>query len=141
MLLEHYSDEDRIDRLIRMVSVTWLEPTPEESGTYFRDHSQPWENCQPYALSGGTERFFAQYWGPGPEWLYVWTPDGWLSSAGMPGAPPDCYYADTRTLPDVNDPEWREWLGRTREFQRPQPLHSLVIAYRAQQPGSRKESP
>ena len=141
MLLEHYSDEDRIDRLIRMGSVTWLEPTPEESGTYLRDHGQPWENCRPYAFRGGTDRFFTQYCGPGPEWLYVWTPDGWLSGAGMPGAPPDCYYTDTHTVPDVNDPEWREWLRRTREFQRPQPLHSLIITYRAQQPGSREESP
>ena len=85
-LLQHYSDEQRVDRLIILGSVTWLEPTPEESISYFRDHAQPWENCQPYAFSGGTDRFFAHYWGPGPEWLYVWTPDGWLSSAGNAGS-------------------------------------------------------
>ena len=54
----------------------------------------------------------------------------------MPGAPPDCYYADTRTLPDVNDPEWREWLRRTREFQKPEPLHSLIHDYLERQRGS-----
>ena len=48
-------------------------PTPGNSITYFRHYNQPWERCRPYAFRGGTERFFARYWGPGPEWLYVWT--------------------------------------------------------------------
>ena len=136
MLLDHYADEDRIDRFIRMGSVTWPEPAPEESDTYFRDCGQPWENCRPHAFSSGTERFFSRYWGPSPEWLYVWTPNGWLASPGMPGAPPDCYYTDTRTVPDVNDPEWLEWPRKTGEFQRPQSLHSLICDYLEQQRGS-----
>ena len=105
MLLEHYSDAELIDQLIRLGAITRLEPTPEASVTYFRDLNVPWEHCQPYAFTGGTEGFFAEYWSPGPEWLYVWTPDGWLDSPAMPGAPPEGYYADTRTLPDENDPE------------------------------------
>ncbi|MDE2813117.1 MAG: hypothetical protein OXM01_08840 [Gemmatimonadota bacterium] len=78
-LLEHYSEEGRVDRLIRLGSVTWLEARPEDSITYFRDHAQPWENCRPHEFGGGTERFFARYWGVGPEWLYICTPDGWLA--------------------------------------------------------------
>ena len=137
MLLERYSDAELIDQLIRVGAIARLGPTPKETVTYFRDHNAPWEHCQPYGFSGGTERFFAEYWSPGPEWLYVWTPDGWLASPAMPGAPPECYYANSRTPPD-SDPEWREWLRRTREFQRPQPLHFLIDAYRAQLPGSGK---
>ena len=58
----------------------------------------------------------------------------------MPGAPPESYRADSEALREVN-PEWQEWLRRTREFQRPQSLHSLIDAYRAQLPGSGEESP
>ena len=94
-----------------------------------------WEICQPRAFEGGTEGFFARYWDVGPEWLYAWTPDGWLASPATPGAPPECYYANSRTPPD-SDPKWQEWLRRTREFQRPQSLHSLIDAYRAQLPSS-----
>ncbi len=140
MLLERYSDEESIDRLIGSGAIARLAPTPENSITYFRHYNQPWERCRPYAFRGGTDRFFANYWSPGPEWLYVWTPDGWLASAAMPGAPPESYYAASEALRD-GDPEWREWLRQTREFQRPQPLHSLIDAYRAQQPGSGEESP
>ena len=135
MLRDHYSDEKLIDRLIGSGSIARLAPTPGNSITYFRDNAQPWENCRPYTFGGGTERFFARYWGVGPEWLYAWTPDGWLASGAMPGAPPESIHADTEALRD-GDPEWREWLRRTREFQRPQPLHSLIDAYRARQPGS-----
>ena len=135
MLLEHYSDAEPIDRLIGSGSIARLAPTPVNSITYFRHYHQPWERCRPYGFPGGTDWFFANYWSPGPEWLYVWTPDGWLACKAMPGAPPDCYYADSRTLRNA-DPEWQEWLRRTREFQRPQPLYSLIEAYSAQQPGS-----
>ena len=128
-LLRHYSEEQTINQLIRQGSVAWLETTPEESITYFRHRRQPWQYCQPYPFRGGTEWFFANYWSPAPEWLYVWTPDGWLASAAMPGAPPQSYYADSRALRSA-DPQWREWRRRTREFQRPQSLHSLIAAYR-----------
>ena len=87
-LLQHYSDEESIDRLVILGSVTWLEARPEDSITYFRDNAQPWENCRPYTFGGGTERFFARYWGVGPEWLYVWTPDGWLGCKACRGRRP-----------------------------------------------------
>ena len=134
-LLQHYSEEERIDRLIGRGYVTWLKPIPEASVTYHGDYGYSWEICQPRTFRGGTEEFFARYWDVGPEWLYAWTPDGWLASAAMPGAPPESYHADSEALRD-DDPEWREWLRLTREFQRPQPLHSLVRDYRAQHLGS-----
>ena len=134
-LLRYYSEAEPIHRLIRLGAIVRLEPAPEESITYFRDRRKPWRHCQPYRFRGGTQWFFANYWSPAPEWLYVWTPDGWLGSPAMPGPPPQSYYADSRALRRA-DPQWREWLRRTREFQRPQPLYSLIRAYRAQQPGS-----
>ena len=134
-LLRQYSEEQTINQLIRLGSVAWLETSPEESITYFHHRREPWRHCRPYEFHGGTQWFFANYWSPAPEWLYVWTPDGWLGSPAMPGAPPESYYADSRALRNP-DPQWREWRRRTREFQIPQPLHSLIRAYRAQQPGS-----
>ena len=134
-LLRHYSDPEPIHRLIRLGAVARLEPAPEDSITYFHHRREPWRYCQPYPFQGGTQWFFANYWSPAPEWLYVWTPDGWLGSAAMPGPPPQSYYADSRELRSA-DPAWREWLRQTREFQMPQPLHSVISGYRAQQPGS-----
>ncbi len=114
-LLQHYSDERTIHQLIGLGSVAWLETTPEETITYFCHRRQLWMNCQPYAFGGGTERFFADYWSPSPEWLYVWTPDGWLGNAAMPGAPPQSYYQGSPESYNP-DPQWREWLRKTREF-------------------------
>ena len=71
-LLQHYSEEERIDRLISRGYVTWLKPTPEASVTYHSDYGYSWEICQPDTFSGGTEAFFARYWGVGAEWLYAW---------------------------------------------------------------------
>ena len=129
-LLQHYLDEASVDRLIRKGSIVPLEPAPEGSTVFVRDYGQTWEIRLPHAFSGGTEGFFARYWGVGPQWLYAWTPDGWLASPAMPGAPPESYHADWEALWDA-DPLWREWLRRTREFQRPQPLHSLIRDHRA----------
>ena len=134
-LLRRYSDAEPIVRLMLLGAIVQLEPTPEESITYYRHRGEPWRHCRPYDFQGGTRWFFANYWSPAPRWLYVWTPDGWLASAAMPGAPPTSYYAESRELRGV-DPTWREWLRRTREFQMPQPLHSLIRDYRAQHPGS-----
>ena len=100
-----------------------------------RDYGYSWEICRPRGFQGGTEGFFARYWDVGPEWLYAWTPDGWLGCEAMPGAPPESYRADSEALREV-DPQWQDWLRRTREFQRPQSLHSLIDAYRAQELGS-----
>lgn len=71
-LLGSYSDESPIDRFIALGSIGWLETEPEESEAYHRDRGYHWEHCQPYSFKGGTEAFFGEYWGPGPEWLYVW---------------------------------------------------------------------
>ena len=69
--LQHYSNAKPIHRLIRLGAIARLEPSPEASITYSHHRRRPWLNCQPYAFRGGTERFFADYWSPGAEWLYV----------------------------------------------------------------------
>ena len=67
MLLQHYSEEESIDRLIGSGAITRLAPTPENSITHFRHYNQLWERCRPCAFRGGTARFFANYWSTGPE--------------------------------------------------------------------------
>ena len=133
--MEHYLDEASVDRLILKGSVIPLEPPPEDSLVYVRDYGKTWEIRPPHVFYSGIEGFFARYWGVGPEWLYAWTPDGWLTGKAMPGAPPESHQADSEALRDACS-EWREWLRKMREFQRPQSLHSLIDAYRAQLPNS-----
>ena len=76
-LLGRYSEEPLIDELIALGSIAWLYAEPKECEAHHRDRGNPWEHCQPHSFTGGTEAFFGEYWGRGPEWLYVWTPDGW----------------------------------------------------------------
>ena len=135
MLRDHYSDEKPIDRLIRF-------GIHSAAGTHAGefDHLLPRQRSALGELPTLHVRqrhrtVLSPLLRSGPEWLYARTPDGWLASGAMPGAPPESFHADTEALRD-GDPEWREWLRRTREFQRPQPLHSLIDACRAQQPGS-----
>ena len=94
ILLNHYSEEASIDRLIELGAVVWLGSSPEECVSYHRYYGYDWQGCRPYEFDGGTERFFAIYWNAMAEWLYVWTPDGWLASPAMPGAPPEIFRGD-----------------------------------------------
>ena len=125
-LLGHYSEESLIDELIALGSVAWLEAEPKECEAYHRDRSYSWEHCQPLTFKGGTEAFFGEYWGPGPEWLYVWTPDGWLASPAMAGMPPQSYFEGGGNL---SDPSWSDWISQTREAQRARPLYSVVADF------------
>ena len=125
-LLGRYSDESLIDGLIALGSIVWLEAEPKECEAYHRDRGYPWEQCQPLTFQGGTEAFFSEYWGPGPEWLYVWSPDGWLASPAMAGQPPQSYFEDRGSLAD---PSWTEWINRTRQAQRARPLYSAVADF------------
>ena len=125
-LLGHCSDEPLIEELIALGSIAWLEAKSKECEAYHRDRGYPWEHCQPHSFTGGTEAFFSEYWGPGPEWLYVWTPDGWLASPAMAGKPPQSYFGDGGSL---SDPSWNEWISQTREAQRARALYSVVADF------------
>ena len=130
VLLNHYSEEASIARLVELGSVTWLHATPEQCISYHRHYRYDWEVCRPYEFEGGTERFFQIYWNAMAEWLYVWTPDGWLASPAMPGAPPDIFHETPRVKERLDaDPEWQEWLRRTQEVQQAQPLSALIKSY------------
>ena len=127
VLLEHYSEPDSIDRLIERGSIAWLAETPEQSVSYHRGYGFCWPRCRPFEFEGGTDQFFRIYWNAMAEWLYVWTPDGWLASPAMPGAPPPSYFERPLVKERMDaDPEWQEWLRLTRECQRPLPLQRLI---------------
>ena len=70
--------------------------------------------------------FFGEYWGPGSEWLYVWTPNGWLASPAMAEMPPQSYFDDGG---NPSDSSWTEWISQTREAQRARPLYSVVAGF------------
>ena len=125
-LLGRYSDEPLIDELIALGSIVRLEAEPKECEAHHRDRDYPWEHCQPHSFKGGTEAFFSEYWGPGPEWLYVWTPDGWLPSPAKEGKPPQRCFEDGGNL---DDPSWIEWISQTRLAQRARPLHTVLADF------------
>ena len=131
VLLGCYSEPDRIDRLIEMGSIAWLAETPEQSISYHRGFNFCWQGCRPFEFDRGTDGFFGIYWNALADWLYIWTPDGWLGSPAMPGDPPEIFWERPLVKARLDaDPEWREWLRRTREFQRPQPLQYLITSAR-----------
>ena len=60
---------------------------------------------------------------PGSEWLYCWTPDGWLAAPGRLGWPPVCWFNSTES---ENDPEWTAWLESTAKVQSPEALNQAI---------------
>ena len=86
----------------------------------------------PYLKSGEITPYI-----PGPEWLYAWTPDGWLA-AKVNAQPPANYQLNAVRLEprqfedwfDNNqETEWIEWRRQAREDQRPQPLATIIGRY------------
>lgn len=137
ILLEHYQDPDLVDAMIGLGTMDSLGPTLGESLYGNRDNGEDWDYCRPATFKGGTDLFFGTPYIPGPEWLYCWTPDGWLaSSAHM--RPPDDWIPNLAVMsPDEyqewfdhnDDPAWVRWRQEAREHQRPQPLVTVIQRY------------
>lgn len=137
MLLENYQDGSVIDALIAKGSISHLSETIAETEFYYGEHEQDWNMCSPALLEGGTERFFGTAYMPGPEWLYAWTPDGWLA-AEVQSSPPHDWINNLGTMsPEAyqdwfdhnQQPEWVAWRAKAMEKQRPQPLNTVIEQY------------
>ena len=137
MLLRHYQDPADIDALIAKGAIPRLFATPDTTGSYHQLYNHPWEQCQPVAIQHGTDELFGYPYLPGPDWLYAWTPDGWLA-AKVQANPPASYRSRVLTLPpdefehwfDHNtEPEWVAWRARAIRNQRPRPLAHVIDQY------------
>ena len=121
ILIEKYQGGDTLLRIVEMGSIGSLWPDPEDTLRHNRGDNSPTR------LTGGTKAFFGAFWGPGCEYLYAWTPDGWLASPGH------------RTNKALNDswrredsghrPDWPSWQEELRRMQEPAPLEWLLTAH------------
>ena len=97
ILLEHYQDPDKTDALISMGSIPQVAPELHDVEPYYPHDDREWQGNQPVPFTGGTDTFFLSAYMPGPEWLYAWTPDGWLAapvrSHDMPPSLPPALFA------------------------------------------------
>ena len=137
ILLEHYQEEETVDALIALGSITNLATTPERTPSYHRDYDEPWEHCRPEPIRDGSQEFFGYAYQPGPELLYAWTPDGWLA-ARVQGKIPKDYFKQLSTLTsnqfqhwyDRNQqPQWTAWREQARRTQQPRPLYTVIQEY------------
>ena len=141
ILLRHYQEPGKANALIALGHVSRLAPELADTDSYFTTNGDPWEHCQPQSFTGGTNAFFLPPYLPGPEWLYCWTPDGWLA------APVQCHdipkdYAEriTTMQPDAfedwfhnnRQPEWVQWRAVCRDRQQPKPLLTVIQDYAAE---------
>ena len=133
-LIQHYQDPAKTDLLLDLGSLSYIEPEPADIYPNHAYYGDSWDDCKPSHFTGGTDAFFLVPYHPGPEWLYSWTPDGWLASPVRRDPPPN-YLAQLSLLsPDDlehwfqnNDqPEWTRWRRLCRETQQPRPLNTLI---------------
>ena len=137
MLLEHYSEPEAVEALISRGDVCQLDTNIRDTIFYFQDYQHDWSYCRPTTFENGTEEFFSYAHQLGPEWLYAWTPDGWLA-AKADRDPPENYLEKITQMPpeafqdwfDNNqEPAWVEWRRQAKENQRPQPLATIIKQY------------
>ena len=137
MLLEHYSEPDEVGALITEGAVCQLGNTIQESTFYYREYDDEWAHCSPITFENGTEELFTHAYLLGPEWLYAWTPDGWLAAETDRNLPDDFLEKLAKMQPEAfqdwfdnnQEPAWVEWRRQVRETQRPQPLVNIIKQY------------
>ena len=118
-LINHYQEPETVSRLTAIGAISSLDP---DVATTEKFHPEEFRRA-PMAFENGTDGFFSTFWGHGPEWLYCWTPDGWLAAPGIRGPAPEQWYQGEE---NPNDPEWAKWLETTAKFQRPMSLGSAI---------------
>ena len=141
ILLRHYQEPGKVDALLNLGSITNLAPDPADVSSYHGSHDEEWEDCKPVAFHGGTGAFFLQVYLPNPEWLYCWTPDGWLAAPVQSHDIPKDYIEHITIMEpsafedwfDNNQqPEWVRWRAVCRDRQQPKPLLTVIQEYAAE---------
>lgn len=122
-LLQHYQDEDDVKAITALRSISSLSPIPDETVELNQGSDYP-----EITFEGGTDAFFGQFWTIGTEWLYAWTPDGWLAAPGIRKAPPEML-ADLDANPETA-PRWQQLHRQAAAFQTPLPLATIIEQYR-----------
>lgn len=134
VLLEHYQDPEKVDALLDLGAIPYVEPNLADITPYCQDYHLDRGDNAATRFTGGTNAYFLQPWMLAPEWLYAWTPDGWLA-APVERDPPRNFYSQNSRLSledfkewfDNNEePQWVTWRRRCREYQQPRPLETLI---------------
>ena len=134
ILLEHYQDPALLDALLDLGSMPYIAPDPAEVKPYVDDDDKDWRSCAPIRFTGGTDAFFLRPRMLAPEWLYAWTPDGWLAAPVQRDMPRDYMTKLSDLTPDDfqdwfdhnQSPEWQEWRAGCRQYQQPRPLATVI---------------
>lgn len=142
-LLQHYQDPDKVDRLLDLGAFGYIEPDPADILPYYRNDDHDWEHCRPVSFTGGTDHFFLTPQILGPEWLYAWTPDGWLASPVQREDMPDNFFTQlSRLTPEQfqdwfdnnQEPGWIAWRKLARARQEPRPLLTVIEEWEKELP-------
>ena len=134
ILLEQYQEPDRLDALLDLGSMPYVEPDPADVRPYVDDEDKDWRSCAPVRFTGGTDTFFLRPRMLGPEWLYAWTPDGWLAAPVQRDMPPHYMTQLSRLTAEEfqdwfdhnEDPRWQTWRALGQQYQQPRPLATII---------------
>ena len=118
-LLTCYQEEEQIKALVNLGWMSSLSPTVEITRKRINDYTPA------YKIAGGTQEFFGRYM-PSIEWLYAWTPDGWLAARGYRDPIPDHVY---RLDAPEEHPAWALAELEAASYQEPQPLYNVIRDY------------
>ena len=119
-LLRHYQDEQSVKTITALRSISSLSNDPGITAKFNQDSTYP-----VLTFHGGTDAFFGHFWTTGTEWLYAWTPDGWLAAPGFRELPAELLQHDH----DDSHPLWERTHRRAAAYQVPQPLNTVIKRY------------
>ena len=138
ILLEHYQDGEKLNQLLDHGDTGYIDPDPEEIEGHHVADDHEWEQCCPKEFEGGTQEIFGAAHMLGPEWIYCWTPGGWIAAKVLRAGIPESFFGKLRTLTpqqfqywyDHNkEPQWIEWRHRCQEEQIPRPMYEVIQSY------------
>ena len=119
LLLSNYQRDRDVRLLMALGRVSLVMETPELTAA----HTDPRAAGTATKFNTGTEVFFGRFWTPGTEWLYCWTPDGWLAAPGLQPTLGEGYYIEDH---HDHNAQMTRLHQLAAESQVPVSLHQLV---------------